>query len=247
MAPLKDGQARIHSRRASQKPTNFIDPFEDGEIASDIDLEPPSKRQRIAHSSLGVQKWVPGGRRAGGRRTDLDTSETELQTPRSKDGYFEQKRLRARHDTILAAHPIRTSSRRAMTRPQPRYSTATAAAAAADGYKPREERGWEEFHPDFDLESDLAVIPSEHVDGLVPSYDQSRGDHDAQKSENDIEEDKAEAQARSQSKRRAGRPLRRADSMLHGLHTPEKPRIVPPPVTQPSRETYATSTFLQRA
>lgn len=233
MAPLKDGQARIHPRRAPQKPTNLTHPFEGVNIRSDLDLEPPPKRQRTTHPSPGVQKWIPGGHGGGGHRIDLDTSEPELQTPRSKDGYFEQKRLRGRHDTVLSAQPVRTSSRRTMTRPQPRYSTATAAAAAVDGYKPREERGWEEFHPDLDLDSDLAVVPSEYVDGLVSSSDLSRGDNDAQKSDNDIEEEKAEAQAGSQGKRGAGRPLRRADSLLQGLHTPEKPRIVPPPGPNP--------------
>jgi NuA3 HAT complex component NTO1 len=235
MAPLKDGQARIHPRRAPPpaKPANLFDPFEDEEITSDIDLEPPSKRQRTAHSSLSRRKWVPGGRGGGGRRVDLDGNEIELRNPKSKDGYFEQKRSRGRHDTAPTGQPVRTSSRRTMTRPQPRYSTATAAAAAVDGYKPREERGWEEFHPDFDLESDLAVIASEEVDGLILSSNLSRGDQDALKSDNDADEEMIDSQPASLIKRRPGRPPRRADSMLNGLHTPEKPRIVPPPGPNP--------------
>ena len=232
MAPLKDGQARVHPRRAPLNFTNTLDPFKDEDIASDIDLEPSSKRQRTANSSTGRRKWVPGGRGGGGRRVDLDGTEIEVQTPRSKDGYFEQKRSRGRHDTALSTQPIRTSSRRTMIRPQPRYSTATAAAAAVDGYKPREERGWEEFHPDFDLESNLAVVASEEIDGLVSSAAPPRGHHDAQKSENSVEK-MADPQPVSLIKRRPGRPPRRADSMLNGLHTPEKPRVVPPPGPNP--------------
>ena len=232
MALLKDGQARIYPKRAPAKPTLPFHPFKDEGVSSDIDLEPPPKRQRT-HPSLGRQKWIPGGRGGGGRRFDLKGTEPEVQTVTGKDGYFEQKESRDRHDTAPAGQPTRTSSRRTMTRPQPRYSTATAAAAAVDGYKPREERGWEEFHPDLDLESDLAIIPSEQVDGLMLPSNKSRKDYDAQKIENGVEEDTVEAQSASLTRRRPGRPPRRADSMLNGLHTPEKPRIVPPPGPNP--------------
>jgi NuA3 HAT complex component NTO1 len=54
----------------------------------------------------------------------------------------------------------------------PRYSSAAAAAAAAvqgDGYKPREERGWEEIHPLLDIEAKLMVYPAEEVDGTASS------------------------------------------------------------------------------
>ena len=233
MAPLKDGQARVHPRRAPPKPSTSFDPFEDEEAASDIDLEPPSKKQRTARSSLGRQKWIPGGRGGGGRRIELNGSEVEVQPARSKDGCFEQKAAHSRHDTASAGQPIRTSSRRTMPRPQPRYSTATAAAAAVDGYKPREERGWEEFHPDLDLESDLAVIPSEQVDGLALSSSRPQGDHDGPRDENDAQEEVVVAQPSPLVRRRPGRPPRRADSMLNGLHTPKQPRIVPPPGPNP--------------
>jgi NuA3 HAT complex component NTO1 len=233
MGPLKDSQARILPKRAPPKPVNNLHPFEDEGFASDIDLEPPSKRQRLAQNSLGRQKWIPGGRGGGGRHIDCNGTAGELQHTRSKDGYFEQKASRSRQDTAAAGQPVRTSSRRTMPRPQPRYSTATAAAAAVDGYKPREERGWEEFHPDLDLESDLAVIPSEQVDGrtLPPSRSQSnQGD---QKDDINNRGDVLVAQRPPLVRRRPGRPPRRADSMLNGLHMPDQPRIVPPPGPNP--------------
>ncbi|KAI9806014.1 MAG: nuA3 HAT complex component nto1 [Piccolia ochrophora] len=50
----------------------------------------------------------------------------------------------------------------------PRYSSAAAVAAAVvqgDGYKPREERGWEEFHPHLDIDATLFTLGAEEVDG----------------------------------------------------------------------------------
>ncbi|KAJ5416407.1 Zinc finger PHD-type [Penicillium cf. griseofulvum] len=48
-----------------------------------------------------------------------------------------------------------------------RFTSSTAAALAlqqGDGYKPREERGWEEFHPDLDIDGKIAVFTAEEVD-----------------------------------------------------------------------------------
>lgn len=50
------------------------------------------------------------------------------------------------------------------------FSSAAAVAAAvvqSDGYKPREERGWEEFHPNLDIEATFMIFHSEDVDGTV--------------------------------------------------------------------------------
>lgn len=52
------------------------------------------------------------------------------------------------------------------------YSSAAAVAAAvaqSEGYKPREERGWEEFHPNLDIEATFMVFHSEDVDGTRKS------------------------------------------------------------------------------
>ncbi|KAI8274230.1 peregrin [Colletotrichum sp. SAR11_57] len=49
------------------------------------------------------------------------------------------------------------------------FSSAAAVAAAVaenEGYKPREERGWEEFHPKLDIDATFMVFRSEEVDGL---------------------------------------------------------------------------------
>lgn len=49
-----------------------------------------------------------------------------------------------------------------------RYSSAAAVAAAVvqnEGYKPREERGWEEFHPNLDIDTTFMVYNAAEVDG----------------------------------------------------------------------------------
>jgi len=45
----------------------------------------------------------------------------------------------------------------------------TAALVQSDGYKPREERGWEEFHPQLDVEATFAIFPADKVDGISKS------------------------------------------------------------------------------
>lgn len=44
-----------------------------------------------------------------------------------------------------------------------------AAVAQSEGYKPREERGWEEFHPNLDIEATFMLFHSEDVDGTRKS------------------------------------------------------------------------------
>jgi NuA3 HAT complex component NTO1 len=52
-----------------------------------------------------------------------------------------------------------------------RFSSAAQAAAVvqSDGYKPREERAWEEFHPSLDIEAPLFAFSSSEVDGIPES------------------------------------------------------------------------------
>jgi NuA3 HAT complex component NTO1 len=53
-----------------------------------------------------------------------------------------------------------------------RYSSAAAVAAAvvqSEGYKPREERSWEEFHPHLDIDGTFMVFHAEDVDGTAKS------------------------------------------------------------------------------
>ena len=78
----------------------------------------------------------------------------------------------ARESALDAASSPSTSlRRREAAPPTPRYSSAAAVVAAVvqgDGYKPREERGWEEIHPQLDTEAKFAVYGADEVDGTRP-------------------------------------------------------------------------------
>ncbi|TKA81186.1 hypothetical protein B0A55_02615 [Friedmanniomyces simplex] len=138
----------------------------------------------------------------------------------------------------------------AATTPRPRYSSAAAAAAASqasDGYKPREERSWEDFHPDLDIDAGLTLFSADEVDGRAPSHgfrpllmrggstfsDERpalNGDVEMRDAPADAE---MESQLLSTPKRKPGRPSRRPESMLSGLGSPPVPRIMPLPTHNP--------------
>ncbi|KAI9706207.1 MAG: nuA3 HAT complex component nto1 [Bogoriella megaspora] len=132
---------------------------------------PPPKRR----------KYIPGGPGGGGRYIDADGTETPVIGGGARGlSLTAPRRVRpAVHDEdeddelLSPAMVTRTASsnrpRRDRPPPRPRYSpaaTAAAAVAQSDGYKPREERGWEEFHPDLDIEADFMVFSADEVDGV---------------------------------------------------------------------------------
>ncbi|KAI0526248.1 hypothetical protein F5B22DRAFT_632788 [Xylaria bambusicola] len=128
--------------------------------------EPPLKRRR----------YVPGGPGGGGRF--LDKSEEEPMDAGAATG----PRPRTRPSiSNSAASPslypprrerstrIRTSTRIEQD-DEMQISSAAAVAAAvvqSEGYKPREERGWEEFHPNLDIEATFMLFHADDVDGTA--------------------------------------------------------------------------------
>ena len=144
---------------------------------------------------------------------------------------------------------------------RPRFSSAAAAAAAVvhgDGFKPREERGWEEFHQDLNIDARVLVFSAGEVDGIKkPSSTSLLDNSDIELQVRQNIEDKtlpklngnggqtpmayeenynsASPGARGATpKRRPGRPPRRADSMLKGIGmSPDVPKTVPPPGFNP--------------
>ena len=158
--------------------------------------------------------------------------------------------------SAVATRPRRERTERypPQATPRPRYSNAAAAAAASqasDGYKPREERSWEDFHPDLDIDAPLLVFTADEVDGrtsrpadLRPALshatssmgegrfadgDMEMGDASAERmDEADIQQIRL-----SPVKRKPGRPPRRPESMLSGLGSPPAPRIMPLPTHNP--------------
>lgn len=126
---------------------------------------PPSKKRR----------YVPGGPGGGGRYVDTDG--TEIPVGGTGPGGYNYVGPRGRIGRENAANGIqpvvferpRREPRR--ERPaRPRFSSAAAATAAAvqgDGFKPREERSWEEFHQDLDIEVKFPIFCADEVDGIT--------------------------------------------------------------------------------
>ncbi|KAF1984234.1 hypothetical protein K402DRAFT_406203 [Aulographum hederae CBS 113979] len=135
---------------------------------------------------------------------------------------------------------------RGVSEMQPRYTTATAAAAAvqSEGYKPREERGWEEFHPDLDIEAELFALDADEVDGIaMPNFaradklllfgrGKSQGEDDRPTTP-DVDTVHVGGPVTTPRKKGPGRPPRRTETMLNGLGSPPAPRIIPIPTHNP--------------
>ena len=213
-------------------------------------------------------KYIPGGPGGGGRYVDDEGKETPVggtgpggyayTGPRGRVG-----RLNAERQGLPAAAPSPSYPRPRRQRPPagPRSSSAAAVAAAVaqhDGYKPREERSWDEFHPDLDIDADLPIFTADQIDGVSPadsapesptngSPSDRRGiDNNivvmldglhAQPADTADPEDSSCALNGSNAlvtpKRRPGRPARNKDSMLAGLGSPPRPRINPLPTMNP--------------
>ncbi|KAL4905207.1 hypothetical protein BDW74DRAFT_20381 [Aspergillus multicolor] len=141
--------------------------------------------------------------------------------------------------------PPSTRLRREKSQTRGRFGSSSTAAALAlqqgDGYKPREERGWEEFHPDLDIDAKFPVFPSTEVDRPPPSAQLANilSPNGLDKTnENDPVAELIRAHANgtvhTPIKRRPGRPPRRPEAILHslGVFTPQ-PKVVPPPGPNP--------------
>jgi NuA3 HAT complex component NTO1 len=130
--------------------------------------------------------------------------------------------------------------------------------AQSDGYKPREERSWDEFHPELDIDAECPIYTADQIDGISPADSapgtplngSSTGQYAVDSGlsavldglraqrEEEIEEDNRERSVNgtgsySTPKRRPGRPPRNKDSMLAGLGSPPRPRINPLPTMNP--------------
>jgi NuA3 HAT complex component NTO1 len=198
------------------------------------------------------RKYIPGGPGGGGRFVEIDVV-TERKPPapvQEPVGPVQNiSSPRPRRDAAPAivstplpmAMPPSTRPRRERTQSRGRYSSATAAALAlqqGDGYKPREERGWEEFHPDLDIEAKFAVFSAEEVDGANKTQQPVSNPHLTNGSPSTSEGLNVPTIAapmipQTPPKRRPGRPPRRPDAMLSAIITPEQPKVVPPPGPNP--------------
>ncbi|KAF7554671.1 hypothetical protein G7046_g6745 [Stylonectria norvegica] len=133
-------------------------------VVSDVASEPPPKRRR----------YIPGGPGGGGRFIDPQL----LDTPEASGSVTVSRSRTAARETLNGASPslmprrdrTRTRATRNDDLEQMRWGSAAAMAASvkqAEDYKPREERSWEDFHPNLDIEGIFPVLPSDDVDGIA--------------------------------------------------------------------------------
>ncbi|KAJ5745593.1 hypothetical protein N7520_010775 [Penicillium odoratum] len=208
--------------------------------------EPPMKKRR----------YVPGGPGGGGRFIDVDGNEVEeMVSPKKINGTPRRNSISARSrpprdiDPLLDAPPpppLEPATPPSVTRPRRdksqnrgRFTSSTAAALAlqqGDGYKPREERGWEEFHPDLDIDSRLAVFTAEEVDTVDPAANQLTLETLAGMAGLDgsgLPIFTPDMASPGPFKRRPGRPPRRPEAILNALLAQQGPKVIPPPGPNP--------------
>ena len=207
------------------------------------------------------RKYVPGGPGGGGRYVEPDGTAKPVGGTGPGGYNYVGPRGRVGRENVAngvqsVEHPRpRRESRRERPPARPRFSSAAAAAAAVvhgDGFKPREERSWDEFHQDLDIGVSFPVFSADEVDGIkrpiptssledrngTPSMDRDKrsATEEVDIQTNGCRHDRSSitpVDADSTPRRRPGRPFRRADSMLKGIGTPDVPKVVPLPGFNP--------------
>jgi len=143
---------------------------------------PSRSRARTDGPPLKKRRYIPGGPGGGGRYVDDDGTETPVggtgpggylyTGPRGRVGRMNAENRVSSSRSLRSPNDTYTRPRRERPPARPRYSSAAAAAAAVADvgeYKPREERSWEEFHPDLDVEAEMLVFSADEVDGIISS------------------------------------------------------------------------------
>ncbi|PGH32514.1 NuA3 HAT complex component NTO1 [[Emmonsia] crescens] len=231
MAPLSSSKRTFNPRTPRPQP-KILRATQSADQAPNS--EPPPKKRR----------YVPGGPGGGGRYVDVDGAETTTGSigemtslnhtaPRVRP-VREPSSNNVVRRTQPSTPPVSTRPRREKNQTR-RYSSAAAAALAVaqgDGYKPREERGWEEFHPDLDIDVKVAVFSSDEVDGIKPSSTLPNGNSSRGTDESGDSAIEGLINGSTPVKRRPGRP-RLSETFTNEIGTPRGPKIVPPPGPNP--------------
>ncbi|KAI9045423.1 putative PHD finger domain protein [Aspergillus affinis] len=240
-------------------PKNRTPPGKPSKPSSKVTLKAPRSSDPVPSEGppLKKRKYVPGGPGGGGRYIELDVRETikppkptpvrrPSTTSRSRPSASEPKPQPVQlppPPPPIPTTPPSARLRRDKSQNRGRFGSSTAAALAlqqGDGYKPREERGWEEFHPELDIETRFTVFSAEDVDRPAPS-----GPIANILSPNGLERNgekdplaelvRAHANGTSPTpiKRKPGRPPRRPEAILNALGITPQPKVVPPPGPNP--------------
>lgn len=156
------------ARRRGRPPgsTNAARRAREAAVAAGVASEPPPKKRR----------YIPGGAGGGGRFIDSDL----LDTPSAVGPATVARSRTAARGVLNSESPLmmQRRDRGARTRAtanedleEMHWGSAAAVAASvkqAEDYKPREERSWEDFHPDLNIDGTFIVLRSEEVDGILP-------------------------------------------------------------------------------
>ncbi|GLI79099.1 hypothetical protein PoHVEF18_007424 [Penicillium ochrochloron] len=259
MAPMSRHSIPGRPSRSSQPKSSL----KSSRSAVDSPEGPPHKKRR----------YVPGGPGGGGRFVDLEAAQRQQETtPKKKSSgtprrHSTSSRSRPARDIEHPIHappppPLVPTTPPSVTRPRRdkrenrgRFTSSTAAALAlqqGDGYKPREERGWEEFHPDLDIDGKLAVFTSAEVDAADPALNALTLESIAGASVLDNSGSpvihSADLASPIPFKRRPGRPPRRPEAILNALLAQQQgPKVIPPPGPNPREKlTLPKPSFRQK-
>jgi NuA3 HAT complex component NTO1 len=165
MSPKTPSSRRTPTGRRRGRPPGSTNAARAARLAA-LASGPPQKRRR----------YIPGGAGGGGRFVEVD----EHDAPISSTPAVASSRSRAAGTTSRATPAtfprrersarIRTTTTAAGESDDMIFSSAAAVAAAVaqnEGYKPREERSWEEFHPNLDIDATFMVFNADDVDGVA--------------------------------------------------------------------------------
>ncbi|RAL12791.1 putative PHD finger domain protein [Aspergillus homomorphus CBS 101889] len=269
MAPLSSSKYRSSPGRSSRNQTKVT--LKTSRSSDPTTSEGPPLKKR---------KYVPGGPGGGGRYIELEVKEPAPRQKPSPAARRNSSSSRSRPvpdpeppQPVQPVQPVQLPPppppppvpstppsarlRREKSQNRGRFGSSTAAALAlqqGDGYKPREERGWEEFHPDLDIDTKFTVFSAEDVDGPPPSASIAQilspnGLDNSSEKDPIAELIRAHTNGTSPSpmKRRPGRPPRRPEAILHALGISPQPKAVPPPGPNPrERLTLPKPTFRLR-
>ncbi|KAH7360466.1 PHD-finger domain-containing protein [Rhexocercosporidium sp. MPI-PUGE-AT-0058] len=183
MAPLPATPRRpASSRIRTARPRSVGAAPSDKSTLANIASEPPHKRR----------KYIPGGPGGGGRYVDDQGNEVPVGgTGPGGYNYIGPRGRIGRENAAMGLVPEVYNRRDRSTRtrtvaprsqqPPMRFTSAAQAAAVvqSDGYKPREERAWEEFHPNLDIDAPLRAFSAHEVEGILDSRPVTPGNGEA--------------------------------------------------------------------
>lgn len=159
--------ATSRSRGRQKASSSSLRRSRDGSITAAT--EPPLKKR----------KYFPGGPGGGGRFVDKNDDDDNVPNTVGASNGRSRARQSLLHSTASPSiYPRRERSTRtristrADADDEMQISSAAAVAAAvvqSEGYKPREERGWEEFHPNLDIDATFPMYHADDVDGTAKS------------------------------------------------------------------------------